>query len=75
MLGGLAELERELVRARTSEGRARIVANGVKLGRKPMLPHHQQQEAIKRLNVGKETQGEISRSYNTSRWTIARHEE
>jgi hypothetical protein len=33
-----------------------------------------QQEAIKRLNVGKETQGEIARSYNVARWTISRLE-
>jgi DNA invertase Pin-like site-specific DNA recombinase len=37
VLGGLAEFERELIRARTVEGRARAVANGVKLGRKPKL--------------------------------------
>jgi DNA invertase Pin-like site-specific DNA recombinase len=29
VLGGLAEFERDLIRARTSEGRARAVANGV----------------------------------------------
>jgi Resolvase, N terminal domain len=40
VLGGLAEFERELIRARTSEGRARAVANGVKLGRKPRIGHH-----------------------------------
>jgi DNA invertase Pin-like site-specific DNA recombinase len=50
----------------------RAVANGVRLGRKPTLTHHQQLEAIKRLNAGKETQGEIARSYNVSRWTISR---
>ena len=37
VLGGLAEFERDLIRARTGEGRARAVANGVKLGRKPKL--------------------------------------
>ena len=36
------------------------------------ITHHQQQEAIKRLNAGKETQGQIARSYNVSRWTISR---
>jgi len=72
VLGGLAEFERELIRARTGEGRARAVANGVRLGRKPTLTHHQQQEAIKRLKAGKETLGEIARSYNVSRWTISR---
>jgi len=72
VLGGLAEFERELILARTGEGRARAVANGVKLGRKPTLTHHQQREAIRRVNAGKESTGEIARSYNVSRWTIAR---
>jgi DNA invertase Pin-like site-specific DNA recombinase len=38
-----------------------------------MLIHHQQQqEAIKRLNAGKETPREIARSYNVSGRTISR---
>ncbi len=53
-LRGAAEFERELIRGRA-------VANGGKLGRKPTLSHQQQQEAIKLLNAGKETQGEIAR--------------
>ena len=36
VLGGLAEFERELIRARTGEGRARAVANGVKLASRPL---------------------------------------
>jgi DNA invertase Pin-like site-specific DNA recombinase len=59
VLGGLAEFERELIHARTSEGSARAVANGVKLGRKPILTPHQRREAIKRVNAEKETLGEI----------------
>ena len=72
VLGGLAEFERDLIRTRTSEGRARAVANGVKLGRKPTLTPHQQREAIKRVRAGRETLGEIARSYDVSRWTISR---
>jgi DNA invertase Pin-like site-specific DNA recombinase len=72
VLGGLAEFERELIRARTGEGRARAIANGVKLGRKPTLTPHQRREAIKRVKAEKETLGEIARSYNVSRWTISR---
>jgi Resolvase, N terminal domain len=72
VLGGLAEFERDLIRARTSEDRARAVANGVKLGRKPTLTPHQRREAIRRVNAEKETLGEIARSYNVSRWTISR---
>ena len=72
VLGGLAEFERELIRVRTGEGRARAVANGVRLGRKPTLTPHQRREALKRVNAEKETLGEIARSYNVSRWTISR---
>jgi DNA invertase Pin-like site-specific DNA recombinase len=43
-LGGLAEFERDLIRTRTGEGRARAIANGVRLGRKPKLTPHQQRE-------------------------------
>jgi DNA invertase Pin-like site-specific DNA recombinase len=72
VLGGLAEFERDLIRARTGEGRERAKARGVKLGRKPKLTPHQQKEAIKRRDKGEETLAEIGRSYNVSGWTIAR---
>jgi DNA invertase Pin-like site-specific DNA recombinase len=72
ILGGLAEFERELIRARTSEGRERAKAKGVRLGRKPKLTEHQRKEAIKRRDHGEETLAEIGRSYNVSGWTISR---
>jgi DNA invertase Pin-like site-specific DNA recombinase len=72
VLGGLAEFERELIRARTGEGRARAVANGVRLGRKPKLTPHQQREAKQRVATGKETLREIARSYNVHNSTISR---
>ena len=71
-MGGLAEFERELIRARTSEGRERAKAQGVKMGRKPKLTDHQKREAIKRRDRGEETLAEIGRSYNVSGWTISR---
>jgi DNA invertase Pin-like site-specific DNA recombinase len=37
-----------LIRARTTEGRTRAKARGVKLGRKPKLTEHQKREAIRR---------------------------
>jgi DNA invertase Pin-like site-specific DNA recombinase len=55
VLGGLAEFERELIRARTGEGRARAVANGVTMGRKPKLTPHQKREAIRRRAKGEES--------------------
>lgn len=72
ILGGLAEFERELILARTGEGRARAVARGVKLGRKPKLTPHQMREAIKRREAGEETHADIGRSYNVSATTITR---
>src|SRR5215208_2776617 len=72
VLGGLAEFERELIRARTGEGRERAKARGVKLGRKPKLTLHQKREAIARRERGDETLAEIGRSYNVSGWTISR---
>lgn len=44
VLGGLAEFERELVRARTGEGRRRAMDRGVKFGRPPVLNRHQRME-------------------------------
>jgi DNA invertase Pin-like site-specific DNA recombinase len=51
VLGGLAEFERELIRARTDEGRKRAQQRGVKFGRKPKLTVHQQREALERCVV------------------------
>jgi DNA invertase Pin-like site-specific DNA recombinase len=68
----LAEFERELIRIRTGEGRARAKANGQSLGRKPKLTPHQQREAIRRRDVDGETLADIARSYNVSRSTISR---
>jgi DNA invertase Pin-like site-specific DNA recombinase len=72
VLAGLAEFERELIRARTSEGRKRAKARGVKLGRKFKLTPHQRKEALARKGDGKESQTEIARSYNVSHSTISR---
>jgi DNA invertase Pin-like site-specific DNA recombinase len=72
VLGGLAEFERELIRARTGEGRARAKANGVHMGRRPKLTAHQKREAIKRRDVDNETLRSIGRSYNVSAATISR---
>src|SRR5271157_3300534 len=62
VLGGLAEFERDLIRARTSEGRARAVARGQKMGRPPKLTPHQRSEAIKRRDLGDESLADIGRS-------------
>ena len=71
VLGGLAEFERELIRARTGEGRARAKAKGVHMGRPPKLTRYQQREAIERRDRG-ETLTDIARSYGVSHTTIGR---
>jgi DNA invertase Pin-like site-specific DNA recombinase len=71
VLGGLAEFERELIRQRTGEGRARAKARGTRFGRKPKLTVHQRNEAIARRDAG-EPLTEIGRSYNVSHSTISR---
>jgi DNA invertase Pin-like site-specific DNA recombinase len=71
ILGGLAEFERELIRARTDEGRKRAKARGVRFGRKLKLTPHQRGEALARREAG-EAMAEIGRSYNVSHSTISR---
>jgi DNA invertase Pin-like site-specific DNA recombinase len=71
VLGGLAEFERELILARTSDGRARAKARGVRFGRPSALTAHQRQEAMGRLAQG-ETQADIARCYDVSQATISR---
>jgi DNA invertase Pin-like site-specific DNA recombinase len=71
LLGGLAEFKRELIRARTSEGRARTVARGVKLGRKPKLTLHQVREALTR-RINGEPVRDIARGYAVHHSTILR---
>lgn len=72
VLGGLAEFERELIRAGTGEGRARAKARGQSLGRPFKLTPHQRREAIARRDAGGESLAEIGRSYNVSAATISR---
>ena len=71
VLGGLAEFERHLILARTSEGRQRAQARGVQFGRKRKLNLHQQQEALARRANG-EALVDIARSYAVSHSTISR---
>jgi len=71
VLGGLAEFERELIRARTGEGRKRAKASGVKFGRPSALTANQRQEAIQRLAQGA-AQVDVARAYGVSQATISR---
>ena len=71
VLGGLAEFERELIRARTDDGRKRAKARGVRFGRPQALTAHQRKEAMQRLAEGA-VQADLARSYGVSQATISR---
>jgi DNA invertase Pin-like site-specific DNA recombinase len=71
VLGGLADVERDLIRTRTAEGRSRAKARGQHMGRPPKLTPQQQAEAKRRRAEGA-TLKELARSYNVAPATISR---
>jgi DNA invertase Pin-like site-specific DNA recombinase len=71
VLGGLADVERDLIRTRTAEGRSRAQKRGQRMGRKPKLTDAQQDEARRRRAEGA-TLAELARSYGVGKSTISR---
>jgi DNA invertase Pin-like site-specific DNA recombinase len=71
VLGGLADVERDLIRTRTAEGRSRAKARGQHMGRPPALTPQQQVEARQRRAEGA-TLAELAQSYNVGLATISR---
>src|SRR5438309_11580848 len=71
VLGGLADVERDLIRTRTAEGRSRATARGQHMGRPSALTKQQQKEARRRRAEGA-TLAELARSYAVSPSTISR---
>jgi len=71
VLGGLAEFERELIKARTGEGRARAKARGVHMGRPFKLNRDQRREALARREAG-EPLADIARTFGVAHTTIMR---
>jgi DNA invertase Pin-like site-specific DNA recombinase len=65
----LADVERDLIRTRTAEGRSRAQKRGQRMGRKPKLTDAQQNEATRRRAEGA-TLDELARSYNVGISTI-----
>jgi DNA invertase Pin-like site-specific DNA recombinase len=71
VLGGLADVERDLIRTRTLQGRARAKARGVKLGPKFKLTPAERKEALARRAAG-ESSTALGRAYRVSHSTILR---
>jgi DNA invertase Pin-like site-specific DNA recombinase len=68
VLGGLADVERDLIRTRTAEGRSRAKERGQPMGRPPSA---QQKEATRRRAQGATLQ-ELADSYDRSISTMRR---
>src|SRR3989440_10653252 len=71
VLGGLADVERDLIRTRTAEGRSRAQKRGQHMGRPPSLTPAQKAEARRRRAQGA-TLAELARSYDVGKSTISR---
>lgn len=71
VLGGLADVERDLIRTRTAEGRSRAKARGQHMGRPSALTPLQQAEVRQRRADGA-TLKELAGSYNVGIATIFR---
>jgi DNA invertase Pin-like site-specific DNA recombinase len=69
-VGGLADVERDLIRTRTAEGRSRAQKNGQHVGRLPRLTAAQKAEARRRRAEGA-TLAELAHSYDVSIATIS----
>jgi DNA invertase Pin-like site-specific DNA recombinase len=70
VLGGLADVERDLIRTRTAEGRGRAKARGQHMGRPSKLTDAQEVEARRRAEGA--TLKELTRSYDVGLATISR---
>jgi DNA invertase Pin-like site-specific DNA recombinase len=71
VLRGLADVERDLIRTRTAEGRSRAKGRGQHMGRPSKLTETQKAEARQRRAEGA-TLNELARSYDVSKSTISR---
>src|SRR5712691_2845049 len=71
VLGGLADVERDLIRTRTAEGRSRAQKRGQHMGRPPKLTAAQKAKARRRRAQGA-TLAELARSYDVGKSTISR---
>jgi DNA invertase Pin-like site-specific DNA recombinase len=71
VLGGLADVERDLIRTRTAKGRSRAQQRGQRMGGPPKLTSAQKAETHRRRAQGS-TLAELARSYDVGKSTISR---
>jgi DNA invertase Pin-like site-specific DNA recombinase len=71
IMGGMAEFERELIRARCQAGIDRAKAKGTKFGRRSVLDASQRKRLAERYAAG-ETMAELAREYGCGEATVWR---
>ncbi|KXV35381.1 DNA resolvase [Gluconobacter thailandicus] len=71
VLGGLADVERDLIRTRTAEGRARAVELGVRMGRPAKISEELRREIAQR-RLGGEALKSIADACGVSQGTVSR---
>lgn len=71
LIGTFAQLERDLIAQRTTEGRSEAKKRGVRFGRRPALSDEQKKSVLKKLSNGKSVYG-LAKEFNVSRQTIMR---
>lgn len=73
LIGTFAQLERDLIVSRTSEGRDRAKSEGVRFGRPSKLDDNSQVEITRLFNNGKGmSKNALSKKFGVSRMTISR---
>ena len=70
-MGGMAEFERKLVRARCEEGIRRALARGTVFGRKSVLDAGERRRIAERYAAG-ETMAALAREYKVGEATVWR---
>jgi len=71
IMGGMAEFERKLIRARCDDGIKRAKARGTVFGRKPALDHGERRKIAERYAAG-ETMQQLATEYEVGVGTIHR---
>lgn len=74
LIGTFAELERNLIVSRTSEGREAAQKRGVKFGRKPSMTEDEQRQALARLKEGQSVRA-TAIEFGVTRQTLYRVKE
>ncbi len=72
LLGSIGEFERDIINARTSEGRTRAMAAGVKFGRKPALDDDQVAALVQDIEAGQIPKADLAKKYGIGTTTLYR---